>query len=108
MKLPVGLFNGTVVTTNGVYSIQDIDVETAKKYIKEQGFCSAIGHEATAQIMSEILEQDIPMNRVQFRQQVGQKAIAFKLNERPAEGSILSREEIEGIGYSLKIIERLE
>ncbi|MFA9424528.1 MAG: YddF family protein [Sedimentibacter sp.] len=108
VKLPVALFNGTVVTTNGMYSIKNIDVETAKKYIKQNGFISAIGHEATAEILSSILEADIHMNRIQFHQEVGQIAIAFKLNERPPEGDVLNKAEVERIGYSLKIMERLE
>ena len=107
-NLPIALFNGTVATTNGVYSVNDIDVETAREYIQENGFVSAIGHEATAEIMSVILEQDVPMNRIQFHQEVGQKAVVFKLNERPTEGTVLNREEVEAIGYSLKIMERLE
>jgi len=107
-NLPIVLFNGTVATTNGLYSIKDIDIETAKMFIEQNGFISAIGHEATAEIMSELLEQDIQMNRIQFHQEVGQKAIAFKLNERPVEGAVLNKEEVESIGYALKIMERLE
>lgn len=106
--LPVGLFNGTVATTNGLYLIKDIDVKTAKKYIDDLGYISAIGHEGTAELMSEIFGKEITMNRIQFQQQVGQKAIVFKLNERPPEGVILNRKEIEKIGYKLKIMERLE
>lgn len=108
INLPVALFNGTVATTDGVYSIQDIDAETAKACIEKFGFVSAIGHEATAEIMSELLGTAIPMNRIQFYQQVGQKAIVFKLNERPPEGVVLSKEEIKRIGYCLKIMERFE
>jgi hypothetical protein len=107
-KLPVALFNGTVATTNGLYSIKDIDVEDAKRFIKQNGFISAIGHEATAEILSKILDADVPLNRIQFHQEVGQFAIAFKLNVRPSEGDILNREEVEKIGYSLKIMERIE
>jgi hypothetical protein len=107
-KLPIALFNGTVATTNGLYSIKDIDIDTARKYIKERGFISAIGHEATAEIMSDLLGVKILMNRIQFEQQVGQIAIVFKLNERPPEGEILNCEEVERVGYGLKIMERLE
>jgi len=107
-NLPVGLFNGTVATTNGLYRISDIDIDMAKKYIKQYGFISAIGHEATAEIMSEVLEINIPMNRIQFHQEIGQIAIVFKLNERPPEGDILNRQEIERIGYSFKIMQRFE
>lgn len=96
-----------MATTNGLYSIEDIDVETAKQHIQENGFISAVGHEATADILSEILEVHIPMNRIQFHQEVGQIAIVFKLNTRPDEGSILNKEEVMKIGYGLKIMKRL-
>jgi len=105
-NLPVVLFNGTVATTNGVYSIKDIDVEKAKEYVNQYGFESAIGHSATAQVISNLLEQDVKVNRIQYHQVIGQIGIALKLNERPPEGNILTRDEMKEIGYSLKIIER--
>ncbi|WP_069998036.1 YddF family protein [Cellulosilyticum sp. I15G10I2] len=108
IKLPVVLFNGTVATTNGIYSIKDIDVTSARNYIDQLGFISAIGHEATAEIMSELIGQEVPMNRIQFYQQVGQLAIVFKLKERPPEGVVLEKEEIKHIGYCLKVMERLQ
>lgn len=106
--MKVGIFNGTVATTNGVYRISDIDIDEARKLISENGFISAIGHESTAEAISEVLKIDIPMSRINFEQQVGQKAVVFKLNKRPPEGSILCRKEIEEIGYSFKLMERLE
>jgi len=107
-NLPVCFFNGTVATTNGLYRISNIDIVHAKEYIKQNGFVSAIGHDATAKIMSEILGYNISMNRIQFHQEVGQIAIVFKLNERPPEGDVLNKEQVELIGYSLKKMERLE
>jgi hypothetical protein len=107
-NLPVALFNGTVATTNGLYRVSDIDLIHAKEYLKQNGFISAIGHEATAEIMSELLEFNITMNRIQFHQEVGQVAIVFKLNERPEEGKVLNKEQVERIGYSFKIMERFE
>ena len=106
--LKVGIFNGTVATTNGVYKISDIDVDSAKKLICKNGFISAIGHKSTAEAISDSFNMNIPMSRINFKQQVGQKAVVFKLNKRPPEGSILCREEIEQIGYSFKLMERLE
>lgn len=106
--MKVAIFNGTVATTNGIYKISDIDVESAKKLLYKDGFISAIGHESTAEAISDTLNMDIKMNRVNFKQEVGQKAIVFKLNVRPPEGSVLSRDEIEKIGYSFKLMERLE
>ncbi|ABR36470.1 MULTISPECIES: YddF family protein [Clostridium] len=106
--MKIGIFNGTVATTNGVYKISDIDIKEAKELLIENGFISAIGHEATAEAVSDTFNMDIKMNRINFKQEVGQKAIVFKLNERPEEGRILSRKEIEEIGYSFKLMERLE
>lgn len=108
MKLPVALFNGVVATTNGVYSINDIDLESAKRCIQENGYISAIGHEATADVMSNILGVHVQINRIQFKQQVGQEAIVLKLNVRPEEGKILSKKEMESIGFTLKVMKRLE
>ena len=106
--MKVGIFNGTVATTNGVYRISDITIEEARNLICTNGFISAIGHESTAEVMSELLGMDIPMNRIDFQQQAGQKAVVFKLNKRPPEGVILCKDEIEAVGYSFKLMERLE
>ncbi|WP_350342846.1 YddF family protein [Proteinivorax tanatarense] len=108
MNLPIALFNGTVATTNGLYSIQDISIEDAKNLVEKHGYISAIGHKATADILSEVLDKNVKMHRVQFQQKVGQIAIVLKLNERPPEGSILDKAEMEEIGYKLKIMKRIE
>ncbi|MEU7855285.1 DUF1874 domain-containing protein [Nonomuraea sp. NPDC049141] len=41
------------------------------------------------------------------RQQPGQRARVCKLNGRPPEGQVLSLEDLEEIGYSFKLLERL-
>lgn len=106
--MKVGILNGTIATTNGIYKISDIDTADAKKLLVENGFISAIGHKATAEVISELLNIDVPLNRIDFKQEIGQKAIVLKLNKRAAEGSILSRKEMDEIGYSLKLMERVK
>jgi hypothetical protein len=69
---------------------------------------SAIGHESTAQILSDLLGIDVPVNRIQFAQQEEQTALVFKLQGRPPEGKILTREEIETIGYKFQILRRIK
>ncbi len=107
-EMKVGIFNGTVATTNGLYRVSDLTTDEAKRVLAENGYVSAIGHESTAKIISELMGIDIPMNRINFEQMVDQKAVVFKLNRRPKEGSVLSREEVEKVGYSFKLMERLE
>lgn len=107
-NMKVGIFNGTIATTNGLYRVSDITIDEAKKLMSKNGFISAIGHNSTAEAISDSFNMNIPMSRIDFKQQIGQKAIVFKLNRRPPEGSILSRAEIDEIGYSFKLMERLE
>ena len=57
--------------------------------------------------MSELLENKIEVNRIQFEQEVEQQAIVFKLNGRPPEGTILSLEDIEKIGYKFQLLTRI-
>lgn len=106
--MKVGIFNGTVATTNGLYRVSDLSDNEARRLLAENGYVSAIGHESTAKIISELMGMDIPMNRINFTQKVGQKAVVFKLNRRPEEGAVLSREQVESVGYSFKLMERLE
>jgi len=107
-SFPVALFNGVVFTTTGLYRVSDISSEKVAELVRQNSFVSAVGHDAAAQIFSNILEEDVATNRISFEQEVGQLAIALKLNVRPAEGSVLSYKEMQSIGYTFKLIERLE
>ncbi len=105
---PIALFNGPIFTSDGLYRVEEISVDAARSLVRQCGFVSAIGHEAAAGVLSELLNIDAPMNRIQFHQAAGQKAIALKLHQRPPEGTILDHNEMAHVGYSMKLIERLE
>lgn len=106
---PVVLLNAPVVTSEGVYRFEQISPEEARSLVHRQGFKSAIGHAPTAIVLSELLNVDCPMNRVEFRQQPGQVAIVFRLARRLEEGRILvDRFEIEQIGFSFALLTREE
>ncbi|KYM67106.1 hypothetical protein A2U13_08755 [Fusobacterium necrophorum subsp. funduliforme] len=106
----IALLNTSICTTTGIYKLTDITLNQAKKIVAENkdNLLSAIGHESTAQIMTELLEIPISVNRIQFAQENNQKAIVFKLNGRAPEGTILSKSEIEAIGYKFQLLERLD
>lgn len=106
MKL--ALLNTSIVTTDGQYSLETISIDDAIRIVEDNlnNLDSAIGHDSTAQIMTKLLNARIKSNRQEFAQEVGQVALIFKLNSRPPEGKILTREEIEEIGYSWKVLTR--
>ena len=107
-KLPVAIFNGPICTTNGLYRVSEITPREAQALIETYGFVSAVGHKASAEVLSAILNTEIPMNRIQFTQSVGQKAVALMLNTRSPEGTVLSTAEMLEVGFTLKLMERLE
>lgn len=107
MKL--ALLNTSILTSTGLFSLDDITLTEARELVQENlnELDSAIGHQSTAEIMSSLLEVEIPVNRQVFQQQVEQKALVFKLNGRPEEGKVLTVDDIENIGYKFQILERL-
>lgn len=106
MKL--ALLNTTIATTDGIYSVKTISLDTARQIVDNNAsnLDSAIGHESTAQIMTTLLGREVKMNRQQFEQQEGQDALVFKLKGRPPEGEILNADQIEKIGYEFKLMHR--
>ena len=105
--MKIVLLNTTIVTTDGDYSIKTISLEKARELIKGIEVLSAIGHQSTADILSELLEIPISINRIMYTQEVGDIALCFKLNGRPEEGKILTAEEIEEMGYEFKTMIRI-
>lgn len=102
----VALLNTSIITIDGNYSCKTISLDDVKSIIDGAVLDSAIGHDSTAKIMTDLLGVDVPVNRQQFMQNVGQRAIVFKLRGRAPEGIILSLQEIEKIGYDFKLLMR--
>lgn len=106
----LALLNTSILTTAGTYSLTDISLEEARELVTDNigNLDSAIGHQSTAEIMTMLLGVEIAVNRQMFSQEVGQRALVFKLNGRPQEGRVLQAEEIEEIGYKFQVLTRRE
>lgn len=102
MKLAI--LNTSILTTTGKFELKDITLKEAKNLVKENEILSAVGHQSTAEILTTLLETEVPMNRIMFEQETGQKALVFKLNGRPEEVKILTVEDIEEIGYKFQLL----
>lgn len=94
----VTILNSSILTNFGSYTYEPLTLSEAKELIQE-GFESAVGHQATCEILSSLLKKDIPLNRIQYSQEIGETALVFKLKGRPEEGKILSTQEIRAIGF---------
>ena len=104
------IFNTTIIVNDGTYKMSTITLNEAKEILASNpSFISAIGHSSTAQIISSVLGTEVPENRINASfDEVEDKALCFKLNSRPKEGSILSLEDLQEIGFSWKLLERIE
>lgn len=105
MKL--ALLNTSIVTTTGTFKLEDISLDTARKFVVENEILSAIGHKSTADVMTTLLNINVIADRIEFAQETGQKALVFKLNGRPEEGKILTTQEIEQIGYKFQLLTKI-
>lgn len=103
-------FNAPVLTAYGKFRFELISTDDAKKLIqefKDKEVLSAIGHGATAEVMSETLDHKIKRNRLSITQTLDDTALVFRLKERAEEGKILEREDIEKIGFEFGILTKI-
>ena len=103
------LMNMAILVADGDYRLSSISLEQAKAEL-DRGFLSAIGHQSTADLLTTLLGVGGSMNRVTLGDEhfkVGQKAVILKPLKRPPEGAILTREQIEELGYEFKLLEVL-
>lgn len=99
--MKIYLMNTTILTSPGIWEMKSISLAEAKKIIQDnvEIVVSAIGHESTAKLLTNVLQIDVPVNRIQARQGTEDIAICFKLNGRIQEGMVLDLETIKKIGY---------
>jgi Domain of unknown function (DUF1874) len=114
MKL--ALLNTSICTGNGAYELHPLQLAQAQYLVKRaldgDGIQSHVGHQPTAEIMSTLLGIPVAMDRTPLAQKARQSAIVLKLGKdgemfRAEEGRIYTAQEMEQIGYSLKLLVRL-
>ncbi len=99
------LINAPILTAYGDYSFTKISAHEATGILKK-GFVSAIGHQATADILTRILGIDVPMNRASIEMDCGDIAVVFRLLQRLPEGTVLNQKELEKLPYEMGLLYR--
>ena len=106
--------NASVLTSYGDFRFEKLSLEQAKNLVREfaadetKQIESAIGHSATAEILTELLEFKVEPNRIEFIQTNEDAALVFRLKKRAPEGAILNRVEIEEIGYEFGLLTKIK
>jgi hypothetical protein len=106
------LLNAPILTAFSEFRFVPLTLPEAQSLVREFAdnklIESAIGHAATAEVLSELLNYKVETNRIEARQQVDEAALVFKIKTRIPEGKVLDRKEIEEIGYEFGLLTRLK
>ncbi len=110
-KRTLTLLNTSILTSFGKYSYDPVSLEQARQIVRDsqvrgETVQSAIGHQSTADLLTMLLEFPVPVNRMEFKQEVDDMALVFKPKQRIGEGKVLTREELEAIGYEFGLLVR--
>lgn len=106
------LLNTSILTSFGIYTYKLLTLEEARALVskfQQEGkpIQSAIGHQTTAELLSALLGIAVAVNRMDVRQTIKTVALVFKVKGRPPEGKVLSREELEKMGYEFELLTRI-
>ena len=98
------LLNSPVLSNWGHFEFEGpMNLAQARAAIPDQ-FVSAIGHQTTADLLSQLLHIQVPMNRTQIAMQTGDVALVFRLKKRPPEGTVLDLQQLNAIGYQFGLL----
>jgi len=89
-------FSLSMISAPTTIKVVEASAEDVKN-ILSSNFISAIGHEATSQVISVQLGIQVPVNRISVKMVPGDVLIVFQLLSRLPEGKILGVDEMKGI-----------
>ena len=106
------LLNTSILTAHGTFSYEPLTLAQAQTLVNEwrtagREIVSAIGHQATADLLSSLLAYEVAARRIAFYQTVEDVGLVFKLRGRIPEGQVLDREQLESVGYEFGWLQRL-
>lgn len=104
----ITILNSSVLTGFGTYTYEEISIAEAKRILQEEDFQSAIGHESTAALFSELIGVEIPFNRIDYRQQTNEKAIVFKIKKRLSLQELGDKKKLDENEFELAILTKLK
>jgi len=89
-------FSLSMLTPPSTIKVTEVTVDDVKRILSSE-FVSAIGHEATAKIISSQLGISVQVNRVSIQLKAGDVLVVFQLLSRLPEGKVLTEDEMKQV-----------
>jgi hypothetical protein len=78
-----------------------LSLQTARKRLNRQPVTSAVGHAASAALLTKLLAQPVEVRRVALQMRPGDEASVLRFLDRLPEGMVLDEKEIAAMPYEL-------
>ena len=105
--MTIYIINSPILTNYGDWRFEgELSIEQARDLLSN-GFISAIGHTASAALLTQLLAIEIPVNRISITMQIGDKALILRLLQRLPEGSVLTEQEMMNTPFELALLTKL-
>jgi len=91
-------------TIKYILEIQPLSLDEVKKIVQEKPFISAVGHDATARLLTNLLETLVPFNRRPITLKDGDEVIVFQILTRLPEGAVLTLSELKNVKYAFLLV----
>lgn len=98
----VYLLNSPVLTAYGDWRLTGpLSLEEAQQRLRGREVVSAVGHAASAALLTRLLQRPVEVRRVAVQLQPGDDALVLRLVDRLPEGMILDEQQIMRMKYEL-------
>ncbi|SJM89904.1 conserved hypothetical protein [Crenothrix polyspora] len=102
------IINAPILTSYGDWRFEGpLSIDKTRKLLRE-GFTSAIGHAASAEMLARLLAMDIPVNRIAITMEAGDRALILRLLQRLPEGKVLNHHEMMATPFELALLTKLK
>ena len=100
------LLNSAVLTAFGRYNYSELTLDSAKALLLSRPFESAIGHQPTATLLSQLLDRSILCQRTNIVMQPHDEAVVFRIAVRLPDYSELSVEQLAELPVEFGLLVR--